>query len=63
MEELDRNRGAAALQQPAEQRMEELNGMQEPTTELDGIEDRMRRRLSRGMEESGAMARTNFYQT
>jgi hypothetical protein len=48
MEELDGNRGAAALQQPAEQRMEELDGMQEPTAELDGIEDRMRRRPSSG---------------
>jgi hypothetical protein len=48
MEELDRNRGAAALQQSAEQRMEELDGMQEPAVELNGIEDRMRWRPSRG---------------
>jgi hypothetical protein len=48
MEEFDRNRGAAALQQPAEQRMEELDGMQEPAVELNGIEDRMRWRPSRG---------------
>jgi hypothetical protein len=43
MEELDGNRGAAALQQPAEQKMEELDRMQESTAELDGIEDRMHR--------------------
>jgi hypothetical protein len=48
MEELDENRGAATLQQPAEQRMEELDGMQELAVELDGIEDRMHRRPSRG---------------
>jgi hypothetical protein len=53
MEELDGNQGATALQQPAEQRMEELDGMQEPTTELDGIEDRMRRRPSREWRSRG----------
>jgi hypothetical protein len=53
MEELNGNRGAAALQQPAEQRMEELDGMQELTTELDGIGDRMRWRPSRGWRSRG----------
>jgi hypothetical protein len=42
MEELDGNWGAAALQQPTEQRMEEFDRMLEPAVELDGIEDRMR---------------------
>jgi hypothetical protein len=33
--------------------MEELDGMQELTAELDGIEDRMRRRPSRGWRSRG----------
>jgi hypothetical protein len=48
MEELDLNQGAAALQQPVEQRMEELDVMQQLAVKLDGIEDRMRRRPSMG---------------